>query len=324
MEIATWRGLRVFARLALCGIVAVFAFVALSLLLGPSTAHASDDDGDRPGLLGAVTNVLDGATDVVGTTVTEVTSVATTTVEKVVAVAPAPVQPPVTAVTEVVTTVTAPVSDVVSSGVVTTVTEPVVRAVTEIPVVGDVVTGLGADDLIAEVGKTVDTTLETVVDAIDEAGAAVGSPTPTAPLIPLPPLPLPSPTHDIGLDIDLADLGPAVSAASLTSPSAVAAARVWAWTPAASLPSLHALAQAAPTASSAVTAPAERSGSAPPFSGPCATPTSSLGSGGSGSGAWALAAFLPLVAHRAWVRRAGPKDDDVPASPAPSHDVSPD
>ena len=38
----------------------------------------------------------------------------------------------------------------------------------------------------------------------------------------------------------------------------------------------------------------------------------------------ALAALLPLFAHRAWVRRAGPKDDDAPPPPASSTDVSPD
>lgn len=322
MEIATWRGLRVCARLALCGIVAAFAFVVLSLLLGSSTAHAGDDDGDRPGLLGAVTNVLGSTVDVVDTTVTEVTSVATTTVEKVVAVAPAPVQQPVAVVSEVVTTVTAPVEEAVSGGIVTAVTEPVVTAVTDVPVVGDLVTGIGADDLVAEVGQTVDQALGTVVGAVDGVGDSIGTPAPTEPIIPLPTLPVPSPIHDF--DVAPTESGASIVAASLTSPGEAAPARTWTATPAASLPSLLTLSQTAPTASSAITVPAERSGSAPPLSVPCATATTSLGSGGAGSGAWALAALLPLVAHRAWVRRAGPKDDDAPPPPASSTDVSPD
>lgn len=325
MEIATWRGLRVLARLALCGIVAAFAVMVLSLLLGSSTAHASDDDGDRSGLLGAVTNVLGGTADVVDTAVTDVTSVATTTVEKVVAVAPAPVQQPVAAVSEVVTTVTAPVTEVASSGVVSAVTEPVVTAVTAVPVVGEVVTGLGADDLVTEVGQTVDRTLETVVDAVDEAGGAIGAPSPpspTEPIIPLPQVPLlpAPPTHDIDVEESHALAG----VPALTSPFAVAADRAGTVSPSASLPSFQTLAQTAPAATSAVAAPTDRSGSAPPLSGPCATATSSLGSSSAGSGAWALAALLPLVAHRAWVRRAGPKDDDAPPPPASSTDVSPD
>ena len=75
---------------------------------------------------------------------------------------------------------------------------------------------------------------------------------------------------------------------------------------------------------SSATAPAGSSGVPGSAGGLCPPATSSAGSGGAGPGAWAMAALLPLVAHRAWVRRAGAEDDLVPSAPAGSTDVSPD
>ena len=49
-----------------------------------------------------------------------------------------------------------------------------------------------------------------------------------------------------------------------------------------------------------------------------------MGPGGAGPGAWVLVALGLVVAHRAWVRRAGFENDVAPPAPAMSTDVSPD
>ena len=51
-----------------------------------------------------------------------------------------------------------------------------VDLVTEVPVVGGIVTGIGLDDAVTDLGGTVDETLDGIVGAVDETGATVGSP----------------------------------------------------------------------------------------------------------------------------------------------------
>jgi hypothetical protein len=49
-----------------------------------------------------------------------------------------------------------------------------------------------------------------------------------------------------------------------------------------------------------------------------------VGPGGAGPGVWVLVALGLVVAHRAWVRRAGLENDAAPPAPVLSTDVSPD
>lgn len=333
-------------RLALIGAATAFAWIVVSLMLGLGLgqAHADDADGGLlGGALGTVTSVVDSTASTVTDTVSTVSTGVTETVNTVVAVVPEPVQQPVSRVVQsvgtVVTTVTEPVSEVVSGGVVGGIAQPVVDLVTEVPVVGAVVTEVGLDDAVTDLGGTVDETLVDVVDTVGETGETVGGPpaggTPSLPGIPLlPGLPgFPGGTDDAGADGPATDpVGPSAeggdSPSAIASTDAVAAATdtivavtgsvsrgVWG---AASISDSAAV--GAVVVSSAPLSTGGPSGTA----GGLCLPTASAGPGGAGPGAWALAALLPLAAHRAWVRRAGPEDEHAPPAPSGRTDVSPD
>lgn len=309
METVTWHELLRLVRLALMGVGAAFAAVVLSLLLGSGAAQAADDE-DR-GLLGAVTGLVDETTSTVGSTVTGVTSTATDVVAAVVDVTPAPVQPVVQAVTstvsDTVTTTVAPVQQIVAAEVVTTVTTPVVDVVAAVPVVGDVVSALGADDALTAIAADLDSTLAVLAGAVTSTGEALA---PEA--LPLPEHLVPSYASDrfvASTPIDIAAAGATASAGTSARPATAVAA-----VPASA--TIVALATAG-IAATDTTALLTSMGAL------CLSVISS-GPGGAGLGVWALAALLPFVAHRAWVRRAGPEDQLVPASPAGSTDVSPD
>ena len=165
MEIATSQLPRIW-RLALIGAATAFAWIALSLLLGlgSGSAHADEGDDEGTGVLGAVTSAVDRTATTVTTTVTKTTSAVTEVVNTVVEVAPAPVQQPVQQVVQTVgttvNTVTQPVVEVVSNDVVGTVTAPVVDVVTQVPVVGGIVTGTGLDRAVSDLGDTVDEVMQ--------------------------------------------------------------------------------------------------------------------------------------------------------------------
>lgn len=278
MEIATSQLPRI-VRLALIGVGTAFAWIVVSLLLGlgPGQAHADDTDdaGVLGGALGGVTSLVDSTATTVTSTVSTVTTGVAGAVNTVVATAPAPVEQPASQVVQtigtVVTAATQPVSDVVSGDVVRGIAQPVVDLATDVPIVGGIVTGIGLDDAVADLGGTVDETLTGVVGAVAQTGATFSK--------------------------TVSSLGQ-WAAASVSR--AVAAVTV--------------------VVSSA----------APAVSGPLGTagglrlPSASAGPGGAGPAAWALAALLPLAAHRAWVRRAGSEDEHAPPAPAGSTDVSPD
>lgn len=327
MEIVTSQLPRI-VRLALIGVATAFAWIVVSLVLGLGLgqAHAdeTEDGGLLGGALGAVTSVVDTTATTVTTTVSTVTTGVTGAVNTVVATAPAPVQQPVSQVVQtigtVVTNVTQPVSDVVSGGVVSGITQPVVDLVTEVPIVGGIVTGIGLDDAVNDIGGTVDETLTGVVVAVDETGATVGLPpvggageVPALPGIPAIPG-VPSFSGGLTADDMLAASPAETDAGAVFSTTAGSIGR-WA---AASLS--HATAAVSVVVSSAALA---ASGPLSSVGGLC-LPTSSAGPGGAGLGAWALAALLPLAAHRAWVRRAGPEDEHALPAPVGSTDVSPD
>lgn len=335
MEIATSQLLPRVVRLALIGAATAFAWIVIALLLGlgAGDAHAGDrdDNGLLGGALGAVTSVVDGTASTVAGTVSTVAAGVTETANTVVAAVPAPVQQPVAQVVQTVgtvaTTVTTPVAEVVSGGAVGAVTKPAVDMVEQLPVVGDIVTGVGLDDAVEDLSGTVDGTLTEVVGAVDDTGAAIGNPpegggVPEIPGLPsTPPIPqLPggsstdSPADPVAASADDA----ATVALSLAAEKAGLTGRTWG---AASALSSGAGASAAAVVSSAGLGAGGFSGSG---GGLCLPASVSAGPGGAGPGAWALAALLPLAAHRAWVRRAGPEDDHAPPAPPGSTDVSPD
>lgn len=308
-------------RLALIGLGAAFAWIVLSLLLDFGSAQASAQEGDDESGLGAVTSLLDttvtGVTDTVGT----VGSTTTGVVDTVVEVAPAPVQAPVqevvSTVGDVVTAVAEPVQQIADSGVVSAVVTPVVDLVQQTPFVGGIAGGLGLDDAVTELGTTVDGALSGTVSTVADAGTELATPPPGADRPDAP-----------GTAVDTQDdatpapglVATAASAsASKSLASGVAQARAG-WMPGALPASSAPSAQASAVSSSALDAPNHQLSRG----GLSSAAISSSGPGGAGLGAWALVAFAPLAAHRAWVRRAGPDDDDLPAAPPGSTDVSPD
>jgi hypothetical protein len=322
VEIATSQSLSRIWRLALVGTATAFAWIVLSLLLGlgSGSAHATDGDDDGNGLLGAVTSLVDRTASAVTGTVTTVAGGVTGVVNTVVDVAPAPVQEPVRQVVgtvgTVVTTATKPVTDVVSGGVVGSVTQPIVDVVTQVPIVGGVVSGIGLDDAVTDLGGTVDDTLGGLVGAVTDTTSGIGLPPGTTPLPGgvLPPL------------------VPGVPAT--VEPGDAVAATAGVSTPAAASPGgglsafeFYAAVPLLPADSAVVSAsdvPSGTRGALPSAGGLCPPTASSSGPGGTGLGAWAFLALGPFAALRAWVRRAGPENDDAPPAPVGSTDVSPD
>lgn len=329
MEIATSQSLSRIWRLALVGAATAFAWIILSLVLGLGSDHARADDADDNSLLGAVTSVVDRTAGAVTGTVSTVTTGATEAVNTVVAVAPAPVQAPVRdavkAVGSVVTTVAQPVSDAVSGGVVGRVTAPVVEVVTQVPIVGDVVSGVGLDDAADDLAGTVDESLSELIGDVSDAGTGVGLPPsgpapglPGLPALPTaPPIPLgghPLPALDAALPADAGTAGAGMSGAAQDAASALSAF----------LAAYEPRSAADAIVPRAAVSSADPRGSSAPAGVLCPPSALSSGPGGTGSGAWALVALGPLVALRAWVRRAGPEDEHAPPAPAGSTDVSPD
>lgn len=328
MEIATSQSLSRVWRLALVGAATAFAWIVLSLLLGlgSGNAHAAESDDDG-GLLGAVTSVVDRTASTVTGTVTTVTDTVSEVVDTVVDVAPAPVKQPVkqvvATVDTVVTSTTKPLTDVVSGGVVGTVTQPIVEVVTQVPIVGDVVSGSGLDEAITDLGGTVDETLGGIVGAVTDTVSGIDQPgTTPIPGVETPTIPPLVPGVDVpGLPELPRTLNPIDTTVVVAVPAAAA--------PLGDLSHIDGFA-AVPllSANSAVVSststPSDARGGPLSAGGLCPSAVSSSGPGGTGSGAWALIALGPLVALRAWVRRAGPEDEHAPPAPAGSTDVSPD
>jgi hypothetical protein len=305
-------------RLALIGVATAFAWIALSLLvgLGSGYAQAAENDDDE-GLLGAVTSIVDRTTSTATNTVATVTTGVAKVVNTVVSVAPAPVQKPVQQVVATVgttvATVTRPVADASASGVVGTVTKPVVETVSQVPIVGEVASAAGLDDAVDSLTGSADDTLAGVTESVVETAAGLARP-PRADGPELPALPA-VPGLEGGWMVGSAS--PDASDFALREGLAEASGFFFS----------NALGRgAAVPAVGTVTpgAPADAGDPLTPAGGLCPPSAASSGPGGAGSGAWAFVALGPLAALRAWGRRAGPEDDRVPAAPAGSTDVSPD
>ncbi|GAA3013922.1 hypothetical protein [Microbacterium aurantiacum] len=322
-------------RLALAGCFLALAWLTLSLVATSVSAHADDGERDRPGLLGAVVDVVDTAADSVTGTVDVVGGTVGGVAESAVEVAPAPVAEPVSAVVETVGEVAQPViqpvAEVVTGGAVESITAPVVDLVTEVPVVGTVVTGIGADDAVADLSSTADRSLGAVVETVSDTGESVGLPpvAPAAPDIdPVTPAPTTPPiAEDITNGTGTVDV-PSSGAESLP---VVASLPVGGVSASSSMPSVtaaftaysDAISPAVQTAAVSVVA-----GGVPPttsfFAGGLCLPAAASGPGGTGPGVLALAALGPLVAHRAWVRRGRLENHATPPAPLFATDVSPD
>jgi hypothetical protein len=297
VENATSPSLSAPLRLALIGAATAFAWVVLSLVLGfgAGSAHADDAD-ERPSLLGAVSEVVDSTANVAGTVV-----------DTVVAVTPAPVPQPVRETVGAVGSVVTTAAEPVAGGVAGPATTPVVAVVTQVPVAGDVVEVAGLDDVVAEVGRTVDDSLGDLVATVADATSAIGQPVPASPVLPeIPGLPLFPALPDFDAPSD------ASAAAAIATGDATAVATA-AWS--ASATGLLRNVDSFPQPSSGVTATSSvasaaggTAAGAPGMAGElCPPATSSSGSGGAGPGALALLSTTrvsPSAAHvTSWAAR---------------------
>lgn len=318
-------------RIAVGGVFFAFAWILLSIVFGLGAGHAhADEADDRGGLLSGVTNtagalvtgvtdVVSGAvasaTDVVAGAADTATTVVTPIVEQVAEIAPAL---PVAPVVDTVGSVATAVSDVAAAGVVAPVVDSTVGAVTSVPVVGTLVSGLKLDKAATTLGTSVDGTMQGTTGALSGLFAGVAAVAPgsgvSVPSIPL----IPGTAFD---GISPISAGTLVSTDAAATPRAVAssffansALPPASWETGASVVIAAVGAVAGGAWDGAVMlfgsfAPADSA-----FSGP----------GGAGPGAWVLVAFGLFIAYRAWMRRNGLGNDTAPAAPALSTDVSPD
>ncbi|KRA25195.1 hypothetical protein ASD65_12755 [Microbacterium sp. Root61] len=306
--------------LAAAGVFVALGWILLTAALGwgASFAHA-DDDTDRGGLLGAVTGLVDDTVSAVtgvatGAVQTATTAVVTPVVQTVTTVVP-PAAPLVSTVTDTVRAVTAPVRQLVDTGVVSDIVDPVVAVVGAVPVVGKLVTTLGVDNALTDVAGTVDGTLSGVVGTVDGSVGTIVPPITGIPGVVVPGSPSDG-TVTAGVPTGVA-LAIGNAPTFVGGDAGAPGHRRDAWWPSTAGVAVTAVSAATPLGGAA------HSSSSPP--GLCAPwGGSSTGSGGTGPGAAALLAFGPFVAHRAWVRRRGWTDDDAPTAPTLATDVSPD
>lgn len=322
------------------GGLGVLLWSAFTILTG-GVAHADEGD-DGP---------LDGLTSLVGQTVTQVAEpvvtqvvapVVTQVVAPVVQTVVAPAQqaapevvksvtetvsdtplvgpaaaPVVTAVADTAQAVATPVTDILTDSPVAQITDPILDAVTGLPVVGGLVDDLGVTGVVRDVVGVVDEatgligdigagTLPPVLEALEPTTPGAAPSTPSTPSVAIP--------------------APAVSAASGAAASAGPTS---------------ALSTAAASSSGDATAPppaafvnddANPAGlpadgtpaapGAPP--GTPVSPTSSAAPSGASPYAHARLSDSGVPPLRAWERAAGASDDALPASPVADTDVSPD
>ena len=308
----------------LAGIGVAFAWVLLSFTFGLSAtqAHAADDDA----LLDSVASSVAGTTSTVTDVIDDGTSAAVTIVAPVTeSVAPADetvasvIEPAVDAapVVNVVQSTVATVADLPADGVLTPIADIALSVVARVPVVGDAVSALGADDAVAAVGTSVDGLLAgtttvvggTVTELIDTAGGVVAEPA----VLPLPGL-NGTPGVSTAVAVPTAAVGPLEL---LTRAAYLTGAAAW-----------NAIASDA----SAALSPSDGAFASGMATGGILGLLRSvmqadsvlIGPGGSGPGAWVLVALGFVVAYRAWVRRTGLENDVAPPAPLLATDVSPD
>lgn len=313
------------------GSFGVLAWAAFTVLVGGGSAQADDtSDGPLDGLTSLVSTTVDEATSVVTpivsdvvtpvvqTVIAPVTRPAPAVVEKVTetvvsvpVVGPAvePVVTPVTrAAADTVTVVTESVADLLQADTVSSVTDPVLGVVSDVPVVGDLLDDLGVtgavddvagivDDTTGLIGDTVDGVVPPIVDAVVPGGPSTQETTP----------PLPTGTAPADRPLTALRVAPASVGAPASPPDRlpfIAATTLISASPATGAPD---------------------SGDTPAHTPPASpSPSSSVGHGaGSPTDGARLSDASSGLLH-AWKQASGASDDELPSSPVTATDVSPD
>lgn len=337
----------------LWGAVCALSWAALSVFFGGSAAHADDQSPSNPlsSITSLVSSTVTDVTDPVVHVVEPVVQKVAPLIEKAAPVvqksaepvvkavaqpvakaAPAvvtavtdttatvPVAGPVikaitTGVADVAQSVTAPATETLHQQPISSITDPVLDVVEQLPVIGDLgVTGIVRsvvgilDGTVADVAGGADTILPPVIGALD----------PTAPEG-FPPVSPP----DGGSPLAPAGTSALPDAALLAAvPSQDAAARAQAWASALAVAQNSALSAAA-AATVSPTSPTEPGVLS--VLEPAAAPASSSGASGGGSaGSAAVVNDAFIRPSSPWTSRFGGADDALPSSPSTSFDVSPD
>lgn len=290
----------------LWGTIGALALATLIVLTGGSSAHADEAaDGPLDSITNLVGGALDSGADVVSDVVTETVAPVVETV--------LPVAETVLPVAEtVVPVVTETVPDVLQDSPVSSLTDPLLDTVSNVPVVGNVLDSLAVPDAVREVagavdtttgllGTTIDTVIPPVVNVIDPTSpvAPEGVPTEDRPLTPVTP-----------------------SVSTVTSTTAVAHSGV-ALSGARVLYALADQNSATEAANEGAAGPTAPSGAAHAPLGPPA-PSSSVGHGGGSTADGARLRDASADSLRVWKRTVAVTDDDLPSSPVTDTDTSPD
>lgn len=364
--------------LAVAGVALAFAWILAAVLFGLAAngAHAADDSDGSPthglsSLVGSVLGTVDdtvstgtarltAVTDAVDGTLGSVTDAATTTVTTAPVIAPVVkavttiTKPVLAPVEKVVKPVVQPVTTVIDKGVVTSVVQPVtstlttvvkavapvVSAVEQVPVVGDVVSSLDLNGTLQQTTSALGDTLTTVTGAVDHVASGTAA-TVTEPVSTLPGgsilQPAQPPAGGVGgpglpsVGILPGPLGSGTAAPGASTVGFAAIAAVAASTETATAAWFHAVTAVSAVGAALVPRTGPGTASFPPVTGDsfglgaCAPAGSCLsGSGGFGAGVAAVMAVGFLFAHRAWTRSGRLDDAHSPVAPTYATDVSPD
>lgn len=325
------------------GSLVALAWATLAVLTGGGSAHADEQsDGPLDGLTSIVGDTVSAVTtpvvtQVVAPVVTHVAApVVTHVAAPVVHAVAAPVQqaapavvstvthtvasvpvvgtvatPVVQAVSHTAQDAVAPVTDLLTDAPVAQITDPILDAVTGLPIVGGLVDDLGARDLVDDVVGVVD-------DAVGVIGGVAEETVP--PILE-------------GLDPVLPGAGgpdePGAPSTGIPAPFVSTSASGASGAPGVSdsggFPALSTQPVAPADTSTVVNGErgASESGQGTPPGSPVA-PTSSAGSSGGLNSAHARLGDAVAPPLSAWERAAGASDDALPASPVADTDVSPD
>ncbi|QMU96725.1 hypothetical protein FVO59_05455 [Microbacterium esteraromaticum] len=318
----------------LWGAFLVLAWALLTAFTGGDEARA-DDEPAAPlsGLTSLVGDTIgDVVTPVVQTTTSTVEQAAAPvvqTVEKVVAkttgsvaqvpIVGAPVAQTVSQAGGTVSAVTETVGEIASSSPVSAIVTPVTDAVGDVPVIGAVLEGLGATDLVDEVATGVDGVLAVVPPVVDSTVDPIvdglqpsipGTDEPAKPGVELPPAPHEGPASAV--DVIVGSVVPPVPEAARQSAASGpfssergAGAR---------FPQDVGARQFTPSHSPAVA----------PALAPAVATSSASGGGGPAPGASSDGPSSARVIQAMSTRSGIPADAALPPSPAGSTDVSPD
>ncbi|MFS2242572.1 hypothetical protein [Microbacterium sp. OR16] len=324
----------------LWGALFVLAWALLSAVFSGGDARA-DDEAPAP-LSGLTSLVGDTLGDVVApvaktatSTVEQIASPVVSTVEKAVEkttaavasvpVVGAPAAEVIATAGDTVSGVTQTVGAVAGSTPVSAIVTPVTDVIGSVPVVGAVVDGLGATDLVGEVATGVDGVLEVVPPVIDSTiKPVIDGLQPSIPTTGDTALP----DAEVPFDTDSSQAGPAVGADAQpdAEPEALTAEATSAH-PSTFAFAVSTSADASPPARDAAVQPAAPSGNphGAPASGPgVVTPTAAVGGTGPAPGTSSDAPSSARLDDAAYSRTGIPDDAALPASPAGSTDISPD